>query len=381
MPILSDELLEKKPYIVPIYKHLSIDRFKYLFWNATRKTLLEGKFADKILPELLPKLDGTHTLREITADLGHIKEEDIIETITFLEERGFLQEKTVDDTPYSDEELDFFKHLLNYFRHFGEDPLKYFNLLKNSQVGLILNGPVGFSAGLHLATLGIGHLIIADTGTITADEVALCPGLTDAEAGKLRSEVLKNKIESSNPYIDVSLISIDVQAGSFTEFLEYSHFVLLCDEDNRGILPALFNTAAVESGKSFIPVTLSGFSGKIGPVVVPGQTPCIQCLKAREAAVSENFEEETKISELLSNLDGEDFSYRPPAAILSMIGEIAAVEASRVISGYTQPVTLNNILFFNSRHLAIDAHPVLKVPRCKVCGRLNDIPDSRVWGF
>lgn len=381
MSTLSDELLAKKPYIVPIYKHLSIDRFKYLFWNAARKTVLEGKFADKILPELLPKLDGSLTLREIITDLDHIKEEDIMETITFLEERGFLQEKTVDHTRYSDEEYDFFKHLLNYFSHFGEDPLKYFNLLRNSQVGLILNGPLGFSAGLHLSALGIGHLVIADSGIITPDEVALCPGLTAEDAGKLRAEVLKKKIESSNPYITVSLISIDVQAGSFTEFLEYSHFVVLCDEDNRGILPASFNKAAVESGKSFMPVTLSGFSGKIGPVVVPGQTPCIQCLKAREAAVSEHFEEETKIAESLSKLNREDFSYRPPAAILSMVGEIAAVEASRVISGYTQPVTLNNMLFFNSRHLAINAHQVLKVPRCKVCGRLNKQPEARIWGF
>lgn len=205
----SDELLEKKPCIVPIYKYVPIDRFKYLFWNAARKTVLEGKFAHKILPELLPKLDGSQTLREIITDLGHIKEEDIVETIVFLESRGFLQEKTVDDIRYSEAEYVFFKHLLNYFRHFAQDPLKYFNLLRSAQVGLIMNGPIGISAGLHLSAMGVGHIVIADAGIITPDEVALSPGITNGDVGKSRAEVLQEKIEQTNPYITVSLISID----------------------------------------------------------------------------------------------------------------------------------------------------------------------------
>jgi thiazole/oxazole-forming peptide maturase SagC family component len=378
---LEYDLLEKKPQLIPIYKYLSIDRFKYLFWNANRKSILEGKFAHKILPELLAKLDGSQTLGQILTAFDREKKEDIIETIVFLEEKGFLKEKTAAENDIPSAEKDYFKSLLNYYTHFTGEPLKYFNLLRNARVGLTLNGPLGFSAGLHLSSLGIGNLLIADNSVITADEIALCPSLTTASVGRSRAQVLKEKIEESNPYIQVAQIAVDLRPGSFSEFLDYSHFVLLCDEDNRGLLPAQFNREAVEADKSFLAVTLAGFSGKIGPVIIPGQTPCMSCLKSREAAVSENYTEEAKISAYLSDLRQPDFSYRPPAPMLAMLGQIAASETSKIICGYTKPATLGNMLYFNYRSLAITPHPVLKVPRCEVCSRLNGRPESRVWGF
>ena len=103
MAELSDEFLSKKPQIVPIYKYQSIDRFKYLFWNAARKSVLEGKFADKLLPDLLPKLDGSQTIGTILEELDY-RETDIIDTIIFLEKKGFLQKTPANDSQYSEAE-------------------------------------------------------------------------------------------------------------------------------------------------------------------------------------------------------------------------------------------------------------------------------------
>lgn len=374
--------LDLKPAIIPIYRYLPIGRLRYLFWNAERKTILEGKFIHNTLPDLLTKLDGSKTLEEIIKKLPDIPKEDILYAIEFLHDKEFLTYETTEvKMDFDKEELEFYKHWLHYLQHFNPDPQKYFKLLKNAQVGLIFNGPIGLAAGINLAAMGIGKIILPRNGTVKKDEVPLCPHIKTGHIGKSWSDVLNEIITSTNPYPEVIILNKKTGSTWLSILFDYSHFVILCDEDNRKVLQRQINSEAIQSGKPFLSATLDGFSGTIGPTVIPGQTACMECLHSRKSANSDHYDEEMALSKHRSGLAQEDFCFRPPAFFLSLVGEVTASEAARVISGFIEPLTLNKYLYINYKTLNMQSHPVLRIPRCKVCGRLNALPRFRLWGF
>lgn len=382
MTTSAEEFLNQKVQIISIYKYLPMERFKYLFWNAHRKTIVEGKYAEKTLPELLPIMNGSMTVRDIIDTLSHIPPDDIVGTIEFLIDKDFVE---VIDTDVEDiiteKVLRYFKHWFDYVKHLNIEPQKYLHLLRHSQVGLIFNGPMGISAGINLAAMGVGNIITVDKGTINSDDAKLCSHIGTEEVGEKRAYVFKRIVEESCPYVNVGIIDYDEESEAFFNLFDYSHFLILCDEDNRHVIPARVNEASMIAKKPFISATLTGFSGRIGPTVIPGETSCLECFHSREMANIESYEEHKIISETFSELSEEDYSYRPPAYFLSMMGELVASEAVKVISGYTEPSTLNKFLYIDCQSPNIQSHPVLKVPRCKMCSRLNIMPTLRAWGF
>jgi bacteriocin biosynthesis cyclodehydratase domain-containing protein len=136
-----------------------------------------------------------------------------------------------------------------------------------------------------------------------------------------------------------------------------------CDEAMRQ-----WNTYCINSKYHFVPVTLHSFIGYIGPLVIPGETPCFECTLARwnsHAAPQRRWETADRNAE-------NTVGFHP-----TMLWTLAAVTTLELVKFYgigLQSSAIANLVEVNLLSTKMITHRVLKVPRCSMCSPLNERP-------
>lgn len=125
-----------------------------------------------------------------------------------------------------------------------------------------------------------------------------------------------------------------------------------------------WNEYCVGQGTLFMPVVLNRGQGTVGPLVIPGESACYECLRARENANMENPERVREIE--AEAFKGQLFNAYHPA-MAAAVGNIAALELIKFFDlpwAWKKSSIINVDLLTN--HLRVST--VWKVPRCPVCG-------------
>lgn len=88
-PDAPERVVEQRPQLAPWYRAVEHgDRL--LFEHAGGVVELNGRAVRALLPALVPLLDGTHTVREIVANLGEEAEAPVAKALALLEDNGLL---------------------------------------------------------------------------------------------------------------------------------------------------------------------------------------------------------------------------------------------------------------------------------------------------
>lgn len=136
-----------------------------------------------------------------------------------------------------------------------------------------------------------------------------------------------------------------------------------------GYSPVLieWNRFCVERNCHFFPVVLRNMIGYVGPLVIPGETACLECLRARQdshmqAPLLQRASEQ-------GAFEGQVITGFHPS-MASILGDLAAFELSRFYTGIPRSKvgTLIEVDLLNTQ---LKARKVLKVPRCRACSPLN----------
>jgi molybdopterin-synthase adenylyltransferase len=124
-----------------------------------------------------------------------------------------------------------------------------------------------------------------------------------------------------------------------------------------------WNEFCVENRVHFLPVILDRFIGSIGPLVIPGETPCYECLRLRE-----NSNMDAPGLERAAESSAADrqavTGFHP--AMTSVLAELAAMELCKVYGGGL-PWRSGRLIEVNLLGPEIFSRRVLKLPRCPVC--------------
>lgn len=131
--------------------------------------------------------------------------------------------------------------------------------------------------------------------------------------------------------------------------------------------PALdaVNRAALAQRRPWLPVTLTGAQLWLGPLMLPGQTACWECLaqRLRHNRQIDHF--------IIHNSDHEAYIPRPLAALPATApiaaGMVATEVAKWLVQGQNRQLT-NRLVTFNTVTSELEAHPVIKRPQCPACG-------------
>jgi bacteriocin biosynthesis cyclodehydratase domain-containing protein len=129
-----------------------------------------------------------------------------------------------------------------------------------------------------------------------------------------------------------------------------------------------WNALAYQRGWHFLPAVLQNAVGLVGPLVIPGETACFQCLLTREEANSAAvaIRRATEVFAFEGQLIA---AYHPSMA--SAVGDVAAVELTKHYAYGWTSAAINNTIEVNLLAAATRTRPILKAPKCPVCSPLN----------
>jgi molybdopterin-synthase adenylyltransferase len=134
-----------------------------------------------------------------------------------------------------------------------------------------------------------------------------------------------------------------------------------------------WNRFCVEHHRHFLPVVLQNLIGYVGPLVIPGETACFECLCARQNAHLEDPQTQRAVEEVAFEAQVVA-GFHPVMA--SMLGDIAAFELARFYSGVLPVRNVGTLIEVSLLTPRLVAHRVLKIPRCTVCSPLHARPSA-----
>jgi bacteriocin biosynthesis cyclodehydratase domain-containing protein len=134
-----------------------------------------------------------------------------------------------------------------------------------------------------------------------------------------------------------------------------------------------WNRIALERGTPWLPVR--GYDGRfatVGPLIVPGESCCFECVLLRRAA-------NVEYGEHLLEVEDAPLAATADAALDAVVVALAAHLVLRSVAG--RDTTLPGILYaVESRPaLALGEHPVLRVPRCPACSGVERAAPRLPW--
>jgi bacteriocin biosynthesis cyclodehydratase domain-containing protein len=315
---VNSHTIPDRPQLKPWYRLAHGDRSLVLEYGG-KAIVLEGEATTRLMPALLPLLDGTRSIVEITAMLGEPVEPAVWNALSLLGSHGLLTEPFAEDAPPAP-------------RAATARFLAATSLRRAS--------PPDVSESL------------AEARTAVAGD-----GATASELARL-----------------LRLAGVaDVERASLTAPAPAKDLALVAPAPEELPLLADWNAAALASGTVWLAaLPFDGRIAAIGPLVVPGETCCYECYGLRRASNSGYFAEHRALEQEPANFPV------PPAAVAVSAG-LASVVALRWL--VDRDPALPGVLF--ALELggapAVTAHHVYRVPRCPACSTIGRAAPVLPW--
>jgi bacteriocin biosynthesis cyclodehydratase domain-containing protein len=315
---VSAHAIPDRPHLKPWYRLAHGDASLVLEF-AGKALVLEGEATTRLLPALLPLLDGTRSIAEITATLGEPIEPAVSNALALLGHHGLLTEAFADGAPPAP--VAETARLLAATSQRQASPPAVVQALSQASAAVAGDGAAATEVARLLRLAGVG-------------------------------EVERAALEGPVPAVDLALAA-----------------------PAPGELPLLaeWNAAALERGTTWLPaLPFDGQIAAVGPLAVPGETCCYECYLLRRASNSGYFAEHRVLQRVPA---GSPVS----PVIVAMSAGLTALVALRWL--VERDPALPGVLF--ALELAgaptLTAHHVYRVPRCPACSTIARAATVLPW--
>ena len=236
------------------------------------------------------------------------------------------------------------RHLpLEHWGHEGQEKLA------RAKVLVIGAGGLSSPALLYLAGAGVGHLTLVDPDRIEVSNLSRQVLYTTADAGRLKVEAAKDKIEALNPGCRVEVLAQWLDEALAKEL--FPRFDLILDGSDRMDCKATINSVAHAFGKPWIYASVSAWEGRILNLDSRrGDSACLRCLHPN----------------LKDGQIGNCELQGVVGPVVGAFGSLQALEAIRMLLGVS--TAGSRLLSFDGRTFTTLEHQLKKNPGCTVCG-------------
>ncbi len=152
--------------------------------------------------------------------------------------------------------------------------------------------------------------------------------------------------------------------------------LVVCSDVGGGALLHEFNHLCISQTVPFFPVVLRDMIGYIGPLILPGETACYECLTGREDSHLENSDLRRTAEQWLP-LGREIIGHHP--AMYSVVANLAAFELTRFFSRSLPGTPPGTLIEVNLLTMAIKTRKILKLPRCTGCSSMMTTPSMSLY--
>ncbi len=173
-----------------------------------------------------------------------------------------------------------------------------------------------------------------------------------------------------------------VSAESTVELFEGSDFIIAAAADavERLQIFPLLNSAALKTKKSWLAGHIDRDTAVVGPLFVPGETACFNCLELREENHLPNLADYNQFRALVRETPVTLRSSAAPFSIAFLVQALIS-ESVRWTSRLALPATYQTLVETSLSTLESAKHNLLKVPLCNVCGPHVERPFRRTWNI
>lgn len=312
--------LPPRPLLKPWYRLLHQEG-KVLMQYGETLVSFEGRAAERLLPALLPLLDGARPVDEIVEIVGPAVRPAVEQALALLHEHELLTDPGPDAFAESE---------------------------SRSAEFLAATDPLARSGAELIEIVRAAKVAVAGSGPLAAEAAA-----------SLRRSGLR----------DLERLALEAPSS----VLEHLQLVLVVPSGEE--LPALpaWNAAALAAGVPWLQVLpFDGLFAAVGPLYVPGDTGCYVCFRTRRAANVDYGAEFLALQEVRQRL--------PAAASLEQtVAGLAATLALRWLAHRDQFLPGTWYALELSMQPALGAHVLYRVPRCPACSGLGAAAQPLPW--
>jgi bacteriocin biosynthesis cyclodehydratase domain-containing protein len=318
----APEGLPERPCLKPWYRLAKRDG-RLILGYASSAVVLEGKAVEKLMPALLPMLDGSRTTAEINERIGEAAAPAVHHALQTLADRGVLT-----DGPAANDSADPVAETARFLAAVSADELTVAEgatALDDAVMTVIGGGPTALEIGRQLKASGVSRLTFLDWSA-TAEELSS---------------------------VDLALV-----APEPFELPELERWNRLALRQRQPWLQAL---------------PFDGRIAAVGPLYVPDDTCCYQCYQRRRAANLTFGEDDFWALEEVAA------SYPSSPPLRQIVAGLAATLALRWLgeraAGRTAssvPASLHAVEWREG--LEVRRHFVYRVPRCPACFADRGVP-------
>jgi len=197
----------------------------------------------------------------------------------------------------------------------------------------------------------------------------LVHSLRHAGVGNIRvidhSLVRNRRFFKADDRINPQLWTTDIQPEVRSDFETISSgecLIATSDSGSDALLLDL-NRLCLSKQVYFLSILLRDCIGYIGPIVVPGQTACYECLRSRQ---NSHINSSNNRSPQLQPGNSDDVpGFHPSMA--AILGHVAAVELTRFFVDRLPKQPTSSLIEFDVLERQMIARKILKIPRCPAC--------------
>jgi bacteriocin biosynthesis cyclodehydratase domain-containing protein len=337
------------------------------FISQRRRIKVKGTMLREFRNEVLPLLDGRHSLAEIQSLVaGSLPPGAVTTALTLLEEQNLL----IPDAP--DEDSVAPGHLapqLNFFHELGLASHAVQQRLSRAKVSVLGLGGLGSLVATGLAAAGVGQLRLIDDLPVRESDGLYSPVYRAADLGNGRAQAVQGAIERrfASVAVDIveSRIDTDEQMQAATEGAD---FVACCVESGQSAYRYKLNRACGAARIPWITCVAAGFEGVVGPTVRPGETACYLCYTMRSVAAARDPEADFNFQQFLDGHRTDDADRRENLGFSAgLVANLAGLEILKALAQFGPCQTNGAVLVMDFLQASLKRHVVLRNPRCPVC--------------
>ncbi|WP_058301906.1 HesA/MoeB/ThiF family protein [Gorillibacterium timonense] len=234
-----------------------------------------------------------------------------------------------------------------YFRQMDMVGVEGQAKLRNATVLVAGVGGLGGTAALYLAAAGIGKLILVHEGVTVLPDLNRQILMSTDGIGRTRVDQATESLSKLNPDVEIEVWNGKVEPEAVRPLVRKADLVI----DARYDFPERYelNRLCLAEGKPMIEAAMYGYEISM-TTVVPGETPCLECL----------YPESPKVWEPLG--------FPVLGAVSGMAGCMASLEAIKWLLG--KPGLAGKLMRFDSLTFQSVEIDVAQAPRCELCGSL-----------
>jgi bacteriocin biosynthesis cyclodehydratase domain-containing protein len=292
-----------------------------LFQYGETIVSFEGRAAAKLLPPLLPLLDGSRSVDEIVDVLGPAVRPAVEKALGLLADHGLLTEGPAGT---SDESLEGAAEFLAATDPFGRSACDVAARLKVARVAVVGSGPAAAEVSSSLVRSGLGDLE-------------------------------RRPLESAGEGLERFELAVAAPAGEEVPRL------------------SAWNDCALRAAVPWLQVLpFDGRLAAIGPLYVPGETACYECFLARRASNVEDGRSFLALQHIAVPLPAAPSLLQAVAGAAGTLALRWLVHGDQFLPGTWYALELHP-------QLSLEAHVLYRVPRCRACSGLRDAAQPLPW--